>query len=127
MPTKIKKEFLLFAIIGVFNTFTHAIAVIAFVELFQVHPTLANTLAFFVANTISYFLNTRYTFKTAPSFSRYKRFLFASSFALFATVLLSSFAEWMHWHYLIGLMLVIFISPILTFTLQKQWTFKGIQ
>lgn len=126
MPTKVKKEFLLFAIIGAFNTLTHALSVIAFVELFWLRPTLANTLAFFVANTISYFLNTRYTFKTAPSFSRYKRFLLASSFALLATVLLSSFAEWMHWHYLIGLMLVIFVSPILTFILQKQWTFKHV-
>ena len=124
MPAKVKKEFLLFAVIGVFNTLTHAMSVIAFVELFQAHPTLANTLAFFVANTVSYFLNSRYTFKAAASLSRYKRFLLASSFALLATVLLSSFAEWMHWHYLIGLMLVIFISPVLTFTLQKQWTFK---
>ncbi len=124
MSSKTKKEFYVFATIGIFNTLMHLLVVISLVEKLSLNPTLSNTIAFLVANTISFFLNSSYTFKTKPSLYTYKRFILASLFALFATISLSAFAELMKWHYLIGVSLVIFISPVLTFALQKYWTFK---
>lgn len=120
------KEFFTFAIIGVVNTLVHSSIVIVFVEKLMLNPTFANTIAFFIANIASFFMNAHFTFKLAPTLKRYKRFFLASLSTLILTILLSSFAEFMHWHYLIGLALVILAGPILTFILQKKWAFaKG--
>ena len=118
------KEFFHFAVIGVVNTFIHAGIVIMSVEVLTLHPTLANTIAFFCANIASFFMNAHFTFKVSPSLARYGRFFIASLATLFLTIGLSLFVEWMKWHYLIGLGLIILAGPILTFVLQKKWTFS---
>ena len=118
------KEFVRFALIGGVNTVIHAVIVIMGVEALKLHPTLANTIAFFCANIASFFMNAHITFKVSPSLARYTRFLVASLATLILTITLSTLCEWMKWHYLIGLGLIILTGPILTFVLQKKWTFS---
>lgn len=118
------KEFFRFALIGGVNTAIHAAIVIISVEVLKLHPTLANTIAFFCANIASFFMNAHITFKVSPSLARYARFLVASLATLILTITLSTLCEWMQWHYLIGLGFIILTGPILTFVLQKKWTFS---
>jgi putative flippase GtrA len=123
--SKTKHEFLIFGMIGVLNTLIHAGIVIISVEYFFLNPILGNIMAFFMANILSFFMNCKYTFQIQPSVSVYKKFFLASLIALGSIFSLSTIAEILEWHYLIGLMLVIIISPVLTFILQKLWTFKS--
>ena len=120
----ISRQFLSFAIIGVLNTCVHSMVVIGLVELRTVPPVLANVCAFCVANQVSFFLNCRFTFRVPSTLSFFGRFFVVSLASLAITVLLSGYAEWMGWHYKIGLLLVIAIGPPLTFVLQKYWAFK---
>lgn len=124
MSSKTKKEFVVFASIGAFNTLLHTVVVVALVEFLFLNATLSNFFAFMSANVVSFFLNSRYAFYLSPSWKRYRRFFSASIFALVLTLCLSLLAEWMRWHYLVGLALVVFITPTITFMLQKYWTFK---
>ncbi len=121
------KPLIIFAAVGVINTLIHSTAVISFVELLAINPVLANTFAFFISNILSYFMNSNWTFRVAPNLSGYLKFLIASTGSLFFAITFSAFAEYMGWHYLIGLFLVIVISPLLTFLVYKTWVFSGKQ
>jgi len=118
------RAFLVFGVIGVINTLLHSGTVILLVETGLTGPVAANVAGFAVANTVSFFANCRYTFHTAPDWQRYRKFLAVSMVSLALTVALSALAETMHWHYLIGLLLVLLFGPVLTFALHRAFTFR---
>jgi putative flippase GtrA len=118
------RQFLVFGLIGALNTFVHSAVVIGIVESKMLTPVLANICAFILANQLSFFLNCRFTFYASPSLFLYRRFILVSLTSLAVTVALSGFAQWIGWHYGIGLLLLIAVGPPLTFFLQKHWAFK---
>lgn len=117
------KQFCIFGFIGVINTLIHGGVVVASVERGLLSPVPANVLAFVAANTFSFFANCRFTFCALPTWGGYGKFVSVSLTSLVMTVLLSGFAEWMGWHYLLGLALVILLVPLFSFFLQKKFTF----
>lgn len=118
------RAFIVFGIIGVINTLLHSGTVITLVETGLAGPVAANVAGFAVANTASFFANCRYTFRQPPTWQRYRTFLAVSMLSLALTVALSWLAETMGWHYLIGLLLVLFFGPVLTFALHRAFTFR---
>lgn len=118
------RALLVFGLIGVANTLLHSGTVVALVESSLAGPVAANVAGFAVANTCSFFANCRYTFHQPPSWLRYRKFLAVSLLSLVLTVALSALAESMHWHYLVGLLLVLLCGPVLTFALHKAVTFR---
>lgn len=123
---RVSQQFLLFGLIGALNTSVHSAVVVGLVESKLLNPVLANFFAFLVANQLSFILNCRFTFHASPRISLYGRFFLVSLASLIATIALSGYAEWMEWHYGVGLLLVIGFGPPLTFFLQKHWAFKLI-
>lgn len=123
-PDSLTSKIAKFSGIGVINTLIHTAVVVLCVERFGMHPSLANAIAFVVANTFSYWANRRWNFKTEASLGQYGRFLLVSLAGLAITVLVSGLAAWAGWHYLVGLGLVFVALPALTFLLHWQWTFK---
>lgn len=113
-----------FSGIGIINTLIHTTIVVLSVEKLKLHPSIANAIAFSIANIFSYFANRRWNFKGEASLQQYGRFLSVSLLGLTTTIIVSSFAEWLGLHYLIGLGLVIVALPALTFLLHWNWTFK---
>jgi len=118
------RPMVVFGIIGVINTLLHSGTVVALVEGCAANPVAANVLGFALANTFSYFANCRLAFRQPPTWDRYRKFLAVSLVSLLLTVLLSSLAEAMRWHYLVGLGMVLLCGPILTFILHKAFTFR---
>ena len=120
-----RSRFVIFGIIGVINTVTHSMIVICAVELITLNPVTANIVAFFNTNILSYLMNSKWTFESIPSLLGYGRFLVASAVGLFLTVAFATLAEFMEWHYLIGLFLIIVIMPFLTYFVYKVWVFRS--
>jgi putative flippase GtrA len=118
------RALLVFGAIGVANTLLHSGTVIALVEGALAGPVPANVAGFIVANTCSFFANCRFTFLQPPSWSRYRKFLAVSLLSLALTIGLSALAQAMHWHYLVGLLLVLLCGPVLTYALHKAVTFR---
>jgi putative flippase GtrA len=118
------RALLVFGMIGVANTLFHSGAVIALVESALASPVPANMAGFALANTFSFFANCRLTFRQAPSWFRYRKFLAVSLLSLVLTLALSALAETLHWHYLAGLLLVLLCGPVLTYALHKTVTFR---
>lgn len=118
------RQFASFSGIGLLNTLIHLSVVVALVDGVAVHPVPANALAFVVANTFSFFANTRWSFRNTPSVARYTRFLLVSVAGLALTVLLSGLAAAAGWHYLVGVGLICVALPLLSFFTHRSWTFS---
>lgn len=116
-------EFIRFGLVGVANTVVHAGIVIALMEAFAPPAFVANGVAFVFANLMSYALNSRFTFRTALSFSGYRRFLAVSLVSLVLTLLITSAVEYLGWHYAVGLLMVILVVPVLNYIVMKLWAF----
>jgi len=117
-------EFIRFGLVGVTNTLVHAGIVVALMELLAPPAFVANGIAFGFANVMSYLLNSRFTFRTPATFSGYRRFLTVSLVSLALTLLITSGVEYAGLHYAVGLVLVIFIVPVLNYLVLKLWAFK---
>jgi putative flippase GtrA len=118
------RDVLVFGIIGVVNTVLHSGMVVLLVERAQVSPVLANVAGFALANCASFFANTCLTFRRRPTLQLYWKFFLVSLGSLGLTIALSGLAEVLHWHYLIGLLMVLLCGPVLTFVLHKSFTFR---
>ncbi|MGE1084315.1 GtrA family protein [Pseudomonas shirazensis] len=117
-------EFIRFGLVGVTNTAVHAGIVIALMEILAPPAFVANGVAFCFANVMSYLLNSRFTFKMPASLLGYRRFLAVSLVSLGLTLLITSAVEYLGLHYSVGLVLVIFIVPVLNYLVMKLWAFK---
>lgn len=116
-------EFIRFGLVGVTNTAVHAGIVVTLMELFAPPAFAANGVAFMFANVMSYILNSRFTFRTPASFLGYRRFLLVSLVSLALTLAITSLVEFLGWHYAVGLLMVIFVVPVLNYMVMKLWAF----
>ncbi|MBA6095699.1 GtrA family protein [Pseudomonas juntendi] len=117
-------EFIRFGLVGVTNTLVHAGIVVTLMELLAPPAYVANGVAFMFANVMSYILNSRFTFKTPASFLGYRRFLLVSLVSLALTLAITSLVEFLGWHYAFGLLMVIFVVPVLNYIVMKLWAFS---
>lgn len=118
-------DILLFAIIGVVNTFVHGAILLWAVETLHLHLLLAHALAFWVANLFSYIVNSRVTFKVPLGALSYARFLLASLVALCLTLGIAWLTNHLGVHYQIGFAIIVITVPLFSFAVIKFWAFAG--
>lgn len=125
MPTMLHR-FGRFAVVGALATGTHA-AVFAFgVEALRLDPVLATALAFFIALSVGYTLNRRWTFVVhdAPTMRLWRYTIAASVGLTLNVVIMYAIVHVMHGSPYIGLLLSIAIVPPVTFSLNQFWVFR---
>lgn len=66
-------EFLRYGVVGIANTAVHAVVFFSLVSLLTFSQALGNCIAFFVAVTVSFFLNAHFTFRQRPTLSKFVR------------------------------------------------------
>lgn len=121
---KLLRQIIIFSCIGAVNTLVHAGVVIIAIEIFYFNQISSNVIGFFLANLVSYVLNSKYTFLRKLNIKAYLLFVFSSLNILALTLLFSSLSQFMDWHYLIGLALVLLVSPLISFLVNKRFVFK---
>lgn len=123
----LKKELVIFLIVGIAAAFVHLLIVWLLVNLESLLPLQANIIGFLGAVNVSYFGHSRFTFRQA------KRFTF-KSFAQFMTIAATSFLvnqvayfyglKWFgQTFYLPILAIVLVLVAFLTFIVSKFWVF----
>lgn len=119
-------EFVRFGFVGGLATLVHVILFFALVQVFDVHPTLATTLAFVGAVNVSYSLNRRWTFRSSGSHTRqFPRFLaIALCCAALNAAMMHTGVEVLGWSNIRCLVIIILTLPLLSFSLQRQWGFR---
>ena len=122
-------QFLRYGIVGGIAALTHIGVLVTAVEAMNQHPTYANIVAFLFAVIISYTGNIAWTFREHPftilSFLRFVIVTFVGlcmNVAIFFTIV-----NLLQLHYLVALLLVVTLTPIVTFVLQRSWTFGQSQ
>ena len=124
---KIIKEFVKFAIVGISNTLIHLLILYLLVEFFSVYYIFASLIAFIVAVTNSFVLNTLWTFKKNIKHKvtkKYSRFFIVSIIAaIFNLFFLYLFTEYFELWYMLSQLMSIIITLIINFVGNKFWTF----
>lgn len=113
----------LFLGVGVLNTAIHSAVVVGMSGFLGIAPVVAHFCAFCAANVFSYFMNARFVFGRRPSVSSYVRFLAVSLVSLGSTMSIAAVCQLLDVNYLVGLALVIVVSPPLTYALQRIYCF----
>lgn len=119
----INKQFLIFIIIGIINTFTGIIFSIIYSDLLQ--PNLAFGLGFLTGTVISYLLNSKYTFKNKLNIKKYFSFLIN----VIPNFIIQNLAVFLFYNILdyskiVAYLVAAIIGIPLTFILLKYNTFK---
>lgn len=114
-----------FAATGVGVTAIHASVAVVLIERFLTDVVLANGLAFAVATTVSFMVNTLWSFQARLEGGRFVRFICVSLVGLALSMTIAWAAEQLGLHYLLGILCIIAAVPVATFLLHNFWTYAG--
>lgn len=115
-----------FAIVGTAATFIHVAVAIAFIEEAHWHPSIANGIAFIVANFFSYAANTRWSFDAKINMGSWYRFVAVSFAAWLLTVAISWLVAAAGGSYMLGILLVVTLIPALSYIGHRNFTYRQL-
>ncbi len=121
------RSIVIFGIVGVLATITHATVAIALIEIGFLHPFSANAFGFGAGFLVSYFGHHRFSFQTGADHRQaMPRFLTIAGFGLFfnqaivyALVNLAGFS------YFLALAVIIATVPAFTYLAARRWAFAA--
>lgn len=114
------KEFISYCVIGVLNTAVHYAAFRSVLSVVSLQ-TIANTLGFFCGLVVSFFLNSRITFKKEVSFLRFLKLGLASGAVALA---FGALGDILALHPTLTFVSYVFVNPVIGFLLAKHFVFK---
>lgn len=119
-----------FAVVGVGATLTHALAFHVLYAWVDVTQLPANIIGFLVAFCVSYLGQFKWTFKTEAQAATCQKKAFMRFAKTAAIGLLLNLAwagitiDWLGLHHYVYLALLMFVTPVVIFLLNKFWVFK---
>lgn len=120
-----------FGVTGVANTGIHALAAYLCLNGFflgwgalKAGPVVANGIAFIVATIFSYVVNTLWSFSTQMSPRTLRRFSLVAVIGLLVAMLTARVGEIIGLPPMGGVLLVIFVLPLVNFSLHSLWTYR---
>jgi putative flippase GtrA len=115
-----------FCAIGSVATAIQYVGLIALVEMADVRPTIASSMAFTVSALFNYLANRRLTFRSGrPHRQAAPRFVLMVALGLAVNFCVIWLLLRLQWHYLIGQIIATAIVLILNFALARAWVFSG--
>ena len=125
---KLSKEFVKFAFVGVINTLINMGVLYILVNYFSVYYMVAAILAFLVAVTNSFIMNTLWTFKSDIADKTHSKlskfFLISTIAALFNLLFLYIFTEFLGIWYMLSQLFAIVLTLLINFIGNKLWTYR---
>ena len=115
-----------YGLVGLSATAIHASMLFFLVETLGVGPVLASIPAFLTALVISFLINHHWTFVVKGGYGRYfSRYAAVSVAGLILNIaIMYGTVSLMHQSYVVGLAVVIVFVPLISFLLQRYWTFS---
>ncbi len=124
MTASVPKQFVRFAVIGLFGTVLYVAVVTGLVEWAAAPPVLANAVAFCLNTTFSFSMNTWLNFSVPFTTRNWLRFCAVSLLGVAITAAVAAVAEGFGLHYGYGIAMVAVAVPPLTFLLHRNWTYR---
>jgi len=113
-----------YSVTGLIATATHALIAAGLIRLVGAEPSVANGIAFLCATTVSYLINTLWSFSAPVGVATIRRFVLVSMLGFVAAMLVAGMVEGWGGHYVIGILAVAVSVPPLTFALHSLWTYR---
>lgn len=114
-----------FGVTGVLATAIHVTVATTLIAGFGVPPYIGNAVAFLVATTVSYLINTQWSFASRLSRRTLRRYIAVAALGCLLTVAVSGAAQLAGLDYRIGILLVIMLVTPITFVLHNVWTYRS--
>ncbi|MCL7420744.1 MAG: GtrA family protein [Methylobacter sp.] len=118
------RQALRFALSGLLVTSLHVFIATTFIQNILPISSLANGVAFVVANIFSYLINTTWSFSSSLHGRNLFRFCIVSAIGLFLAMAISGATQHYGLHYWYGIAFVVSIVPPVTFLLHNFWTYR---
>lgn len=115
-----------FGTTGVLATAIHVAVATTLIAGFGWPPYVGNAIAFLLATTASYFINTQWSFESCLSERTLRRYVVVATLGCLLTVAISATAQVAGIDYRFGILLVIALVTPITFLLHNQWTYRSV-
>lgn len=117
------KSFIQYSLVGAIATLTHYAIFLICIYIFLLAPWKGTLVGSTYGAFIAYFLNYRHTFSSQAKHSLVlPKFLMAASVGILVqTIIVAIFSN--HLHYLLAQLMATMVALILTFTINRFWTF----
>lgn len=113
-----------YVVTGALATLLYVVSVFTLVSVLQLPPVGANTIAYVITVLFSFTLNTKWSFSTNFSHAVFWKFCAVSMCGACLAAAISAAVQHLGMHYWYGVILIVCISPPLTFFLHRAWTYK---
>lgn len=121
------RQFVRYGLTGALSTATHVAVAVTLIEHLSAGAALANAVASCCAVSISYLINTGWTFSAPSSRRTAIRYLLVSVAAAGMCAVISGLAERQGLHYLAGIAIVVLVVTPTTFVTHRIWTYRDVQ
>jgi len=125
--TKSLNQVARFVFVGGIATAVHVVVAIFAIQKLKTSSLSANFLGYSVSVSVSYFLNSVWTFRVvSPRGGQFPKYVLISIVGLLINQAITYLVtEIFHYSYYLAILLVISVVPIITYTLSKHWAFTG--
>lgn len=113
-----------YALIGVCNTSIHLLIVGLLTWFAEFNQMYANVIAYIVASSFSFVMNTRWSFQSRPGARNYARFQLVSLFGLIVNATLGHLGDYFGWHIVVTVFLIGLTVSVISFLLHRSYTFS---
>ena len=84
----------------------------------------ANVVAYIVASSFSFWMNSRWSFQRKPGVRNYARFQLVSVLGLISSATLGHLGDHFGWHFLVTVFMIVLTVPVISFLLHRSYTFS---
>ncbi|NOI60039.1 GtrA family protein [Vibrio coralliilyticus] len=113
-----------FLLVGLTSTLTYLIISMGMVKVLETNPSVANTIGYIVSTSISYGLNSIWSFKTKVGLDSLFRFVFVSLSSIAIVVTISELVTYLELNHIFSVLLILLVIPVLNYLMHKNWTFQ---
>jgi putative flippase GtrA len=121
---KSRVQLIRFSLVGNLNTILHTATIGLVVNVFALSQLISNAVAYVVASSFSFVINSVCSLEVKPHLYRYSRFELVALLRLAASAILGRMGDILRWLYAITIFLTALIVPFISFLVHRRYTFS---
>ena len=121
---KIPVQLLRFAMVGVLNTAIHLAVVGILTQVLGLSQLISNIAAYVAASSVSFIINSIWSFEVRPQARRYARFQIVGLLGVLVCAFLGLLGDVFGWHFVITVLLTACIVPLISFLAHRSYTYS---